>query len=309
MTPRVSYRILAVVLSLAACALGQNAASHSSASHAAAPGHPSAKFEPLSRWKAAVLAGDKTALAALYTTSPPARTQTPQGTTEDPNAEAEFWGELAASGLKALDPKVLEMDKPQAGMVSLVLRIVMTLKQNGASEEDVVSAAQIWVQQEGAWKIYTTRRGEPSPNTPRRLPEPAVPNTELYPPPEDAQAEINAALAAAERDHKRVILVFGANWCYDCHVLDQTFRSKQIAPLVNANYHVVHINIGDEDKNLDLAKKYEVPLDKGVPSLAVLEPDGTLVYSQQHGEFESSIRIGPEDVVEFLKKWKPVRGT
>ena len=106
----------------------------------------------------------------------------------------------------------------------------------------------------------------------------------------------------ATKDHKRVLLVFGGNWCYDCHVLDATFHSKEIAPLVNANYHVVHVNVGDYDKNLDLAKKYEIPLEKGVPSLAILDPDGKLVVSQKKGEFESTVRIGPEDVVAIPEK-------
>jgi hypothetical protein len=70
----------------------------------------------------------------------------------------------------------------------------------------------------------------------------------------------------------------------------------------------VHVNVGDYDKNLDLAKKYEIPLDKGVPSLAILGPDGKLIVSQKKGEFESTVRIGPEDVVQFLKLWKPAHG-
>src|ERR1700730_17994495 len=140
-----------------------------------------------------------------------------------------------------------------------------------------------------------------------RLPEPAKPNIQLYPDPAEAPAEVSSALAAARKDHKRVLLVFGGNWCYDCHVLHATFHSKAISPLVSENYHVVHVNVGEYDKNLDLAKKYEIPLDKGVPSLAILDPDGKLVVSQKKGEFESTVRIGPEDVVEFLKKWKPQR--
>ena len=95
------------------------------------------------------------------------------------------------------------------------------------------------------------------------MPEPAKPNIQLYPPPEEAQAEISSALAAASKDHKRVLLVFGGNWCYDCHVLDATFRSKAFAPIVNANYHVIHINVGNYDVNLDLADKYQIPLEKG----------------------------------------------
>jgi hypothetical protein len=69
------------------------------------------------------------------------------------------------------------------------------------------------------------------------------------------------------------------------------------------------VNVGDYDKNLDLAKKYEIPLEKGVPSLAVLDPNGKLVVSQKKGEFESTTRIGPENVIEFLNYWKPQRGS
>ena len=192
--------------------------------------------------------------------------------------------------------------------MAFVLRFEVELRTNAGKKSGVISGAQVWVQQNGGWRILSTQRSDLAASVPRRLPEPAKPNTQLYPAPEEAPAEIAAALRAATKDQKRVILVFGGNWCYDCHVLDATFRSKQIAPLVNENYHVVHVNVGDYDKNLDLAKKYDIPLEKGVPSLAILDPDGKLVVSQKKGEFESTTRIGPEDVVEFLKRWRPQHG-
>ena len=42
-----------------------------------------------------------------------------------------------------------------------------------------------------------------------------------------------------------------------------------------------------------------------VPALAVLAPDGTLLYSQQHGEFESARNMDPDDLIAFLNRWKP----
>jgi hypothetical protein len=116
----------------------------------------------------------------------------------------------------------------------------------------VIIAPQVWVQKGGAWRIVSRLRSHLTESVRMRLLEPARSNTQLYPSPEEAPAEIAVALAAAAKDHKRVLLVFGGNWCYDCHVLDATFRSKQIAPLVNENYHVVHVNVGNYDKNLDL---------------------------------------------------------
>jgi thioredoxin 1 len=268
----------------------------------------SSAFEPLDRWRAAVVSGDNSALASLYMTSPPVLAKTPQGQTQDPAEEPAYWSSLRPAGLSRFDVKVLEVKNLQPGVKGFVLRYELKFQTPTGEKSGVISGSQVWLQKLGEWRIASTQRSALAENAPRRLPEPAKPNIQLYHDPAEAPADIAAALAAASKDHKRVILVFGGNWCYDCHVLDATFHSKQIAPLVDENYHVVHVNVGDYDKNLDLTKKYEIPLEKGVPSLAVLDPDGKLVVSQKKGEFESTTRIGPEDVVEFLKKWKPQHG-
>jgi thioredoxin 1 len=128
---------------------------------------------------------------------------------------------------------------------------------------------------------------------------------EIYNERADARAEIKEALEKATAEHKRVILVFGANWCYDCHVLDAAFHGSDLAPILAANYEVVHVDIGKGDKNQDLMTKYEVPMKRGIPGLAVLDPDGKLVYSQKNGEFENARGLAPEDFLAFLNKWKP----
>jgi len=128
----------------------------------------------------------------------------------------------------------------------------------------------------------------------------------LYPADANAHEEIQRALAAAA-PNKRVILVFGANWCGDCFALDYAFHRPGIEPILNANYKVVHINTGGTegtfDKNLDLIKKYNIPIQKGIPSLAVIDAKDNLLFSTP--EFEKAQRMTEQDVVEFLNKWKP----
>jgi len=104
------------------------------------------------------------------------------------------------------------------------------------------------------------------------------------------------------------MLVFGGNWCYDCHVLDAAFHSPEIAPTLNGNYVVVHVDIGEYNRNLDIAKKYDVPLERGVPAAAILEKDGELVVSQKNQEFEKARSMSPEDILAFLNKWKRPAG-
>jgi thioredoxin 1 len=121
----------------------------------------------------------------------------------------------------------------------------------------------------------------------------------------DARGEIREALHKARVEHKRVIVVFGANWCYDCHVLDAAFHRADLAEIIAANYEVVHVDIGKGDKNQDLMAKYEVPMKRGIPGLAVLDPDDKLVYSQKNGEFEKARAINVDDFRAFLEEWKP----
>ena len=127
----------------------------------------------------------------------------------------------------------------------------------------------------------------------------------VYPDPAQAQADIAAALKTAGQTHKRVLLDFGGNWCGDCIVLDMYLHNEQNRPLLEANYVLVHVNVGMYDANLDLAKKYGIPLEKGVPAVAVLSDAGKLLYSQRGGEFEKMRRIDPSDVTRFLVQWKP----
>ena len=120
----------------------------------------------------------------------------------------------------------------------------------------------------------------------------------------NAKADIAAALTKAKAEKKRVILDFGGDWCGDCQVLYIYFHQSPNKELLEKNFEVVSVDIGHMDHNVDVADKYGVPLKKGVPALAVLDTDGTLLYSQKQGEFESMRSMNPESVTAFLNKWK-----
>lgn len=126
----------------------------------------------------------------------------------------------------------------------------------------------------------------------------------IYSAPADAHADIAQAIRVATREHKRIILDFGGNWCGDCQVLDIYMHQSPNSKILAQHFVVVHVNVGRFDKNLNLAEKYNIPLKRGVPALAVLSPRGRLLYSQQHGEFEDMRHLESSSLTDFLNKWK-----
>ena len=130
-------------------------------------------------------------------------------------------------------------------------------------------------------------------------------SADIYSDTANAKEQIRQAILQAGVEHKHVLLVFGGNWCVDCHLLELYFHDPGNAALLAANYVLVDVNVGEYDRNLDLARRYGIPLSKGVPALVVLDGAGHVLYAQRHGEFENMRVLDSAAVTKFLLKWKP----
>jgi thiol:disulfide interchange protein len=133
---------------------------------------------------------------------------------------------------------------------------------------------------------------------------PVYSSKHIYSETADPKADIAKALAEAKREHKRVILDFGGDWCPDCQVLDIYFHQSPNAELLEKDFVLVHVWIGHEDAHLDVAAKYGVPVTKGVPALAVLGAEGKVLYAQSTGQFRDMRHMESDSVTEFLRRWK-----
>lgn len=139
-----------------------------------------------------------------------------------------------------------------------------------------------------------------APQTFSQAPVPIV-KKHLYPEISEAPANIQAAFELAKKTHKRVLLDFGGDWCGDCQVLDIYFNEPVNAQLLK-NFVKVNVNIGRMDANLDIAKKYGVPVN-GVPALAVVDGNGRIIVAQDK-EFSNMRHMQSQSVTDFLTKYK-----
>ncbi len=193
---------------------------------------------------------------------------------------------------------VIQSESPQAGVQQVVFQAEV---HTSTGQTLYVIEGQLWQKQGETWRVAGTKRSDAT-----KLQQPLSTSKVIYAPGVDAHAEISHAVVLAGKGHKRVLVVFGANWCYDCHVLDLAFQRPDIASVLQHSFEVVHVDVGEGDKNQDLMAQYQVPMKRGIPAIAVLDSDGKLLYSQKGGEFEKARALSPEDVLQFLNKWKPV---
>ena len=117
----------------------------------------------------------------------------------------------------------------------------------------------------------------------------------------DAQAQVSQALAKAKADNKQVMIVFGANWCGDCKMLDGEFKKPALKALLDASYVVVKVDVNRFNKNLDVVKPYGDVIKKGIPSIVIATPANQLVYATNGGELADARKMGEAGVAEFFK--------
>jgi protein disulfide-isomerase len=118
----------------------------------------------------------------------------------------------------------------------------------------------------------------------------------------DAKAAISQSLAEAARAKVPVLVVFGANWCGDCKMLDIAMKSGTSAELIKRDYRVVKVDVGRFDRNVDIAERYGVPLKRGIPAVAVLSPVGEVLHATRGGELADARKMGEDGVLEYFKR-------
>ncbi|NMO49992.1 hypothetical protein HH310_02120 [Actinoplanes sp. TBRC 11911] len=84
-------------------------------------------------------------------------------------------------------------------------------------------------------------------------------------------------------------------------MLDKLFQSPK--PLLEKKYHVVSVDVGQFDNNIDFASDFVDLSASGIPALVVLTGDGDIRVATDDGSFSHARDMDNAEVNAFLSKW------
>jgi len=123
----------------------------------------------------------------------------------------------------------------------------------------------------------------------------------------DGSKQITRALASAQKNHKRVLVQFGANWCEGCHQLHNLLKNDPaISQEVKNSFIWILIDL-DQAHNAEVDEHYGNPSNQGYPALMILEADGKQVLKTDTADLVVGDNINPEKTIAFLRQWAPKR--
>jgi thiol:disulfide interchange protein len=118
----------------------------------------------------------------------------------------------------------------------------------------------------------------------------------------DPAKDLQAAIAQAQKAHKRILLEVGGDWCMYCNIMDETFDGHpNLIRVRDNNYITLKVNYSPGNHNEAFLSKY--PKIADYPQFFVLDSDGSLLHTQSMRPFEHGNRFNASKIEEFLNKW------
>jgi thiol-disulfide isomerase/thioredoxin len=120
----------------------------------------------------------------------------------------------------------------------------------------------------------------------------------------NASAAVDAAFARARRNHKRVLIDLGGNWCGDCRILAGVMELPEMRRFLRAHFEIVSIDVGRFDTNLQIPARFGFTKRLlGVPTVLIATPQGALVNGGDVFALSDARHMQPQAVADWLAKW------
>ena len=117
----------------------------------------------------------------------------------------------------------------------------------------------------------------------------------------DAWSDVKATLTSAKLDKKMSIIAMGANWCHDSRALAAQFEKDRFQSMIKAHYKLVYVDVGQKDRNIDIAQYFGVDDIVGTPTVFVVSPDGNVLNLETAPTWRNAASRSEEEIFRYFR--------
>ena len=132
---------------------------------------------------------------------------------------------------------------------------------------------------------------------------------DIFDPKTTAEELIDRAVQQATRENKRILLLFGANWCPWCRRLHAALtKDPAVQARLREKFVLTYIDANtrhDKKRNAAVLEKFGNPtLQYGLPVFVILDRDGRQIGTRETASLaaETDAKVAAR-VLEFLNQW------
>lgn len=116
-----------------------------------------------------------------------------------------------------------------------------------------------------------------------------------------AQDDVEQAQAYAAENGLKTIIVMGANWCHDSRALAGHFQTPKFQTLFKDHYSVVYVDVGQKNRNLDIARSFGLDGIVGTPTIIVTDTEGKVLNLDTAPTWRNAASRSEDDIYTYFE--------
>ena len=120
-----------------------------------------------------------------------------------------------------------------------------------------------------------------------------------------AQEAVDETLADAALAGKHAIIVMGADWCHDSRALAGWFQTPRFETLLQENFVVRYIDVGQKDRNIDVAQRFGLDGIVGTPTIIVTDTLGVVLNLDTAPTWRNAASRSEDSIFEYFTALAP----
>lgn len=116
----------------------------------------------------------------------------------------------------------------------------------------------------------------------------------------DPGESLGAATEAARRSGKRLLVVFGADWCPDARRFASVLSAPDLNGFLSGAFETVLVDVGRYDRNLELAERFGLAQIVGAPAVVVADADNRVINAGGAYDWRTARSRRPQEIADFL---------
>lgn len=116
-------------------------------------------------------------------------------------------------------------------------------------------------------------------------------------------ADLRLAVARAQQNNVRILLVVGGDWCAWCHILDAYIaQTARVREEFGQSFLILKVNMNRANQNEAFLARY--PQSAGYPDFFILDSDGSYLGRQDTGDLEQGNGYNADRMIAFARRWR-----
>jgi hypothetical protein len=133
----------------------------------------------------------------------------------------------------------------------------------------------------------------------------AAESGKLYLPSADPVADLDAKMALARANGKRLLVVLGANWCHDSRALAARLYTAPLNALIDSGYEVLFVDVAYLETGRDVIARLGIPVYYATPTVLIVDPvSGGVVNAYDRHQWAEAASIGMAASVDYFRKFQ-----